>query len=70
MTVAAELGLSEVGLEQIDCIVAGSVPLSVPDDPHPRPADAAWPQRGPHSFRRRHRGPRHQLLVEMAAAQL
>ncbi len=37
MTVAAELGLSEVGLEQIDCIVAGSVPLPVPDDPNPAP---------------------------------
>ena len=30
MTMSAELGLSEVGLEQIDCIVAGSVPLSAP----------------------------------------
>lgn len=38
MTVAAELGLSEVGLEQIDCIVAGSVPLSAPGDDPPMSA--------------------------------
>ena len=39
MTVAAELGLSEVGLERIDCIVAGSVPLSAPGDDPPMSAD-------------------------------
>ena len=36
MTVAAELGLSEVGLERIDCIVAGSVAAVRPPGMIPR----------------------------------